>query len=209
MKWAKDHQNWTLRQWDTIIWSDESKFELMAADTKSRVLRQKGEEFHSTCLERKTMFCASVMVWGCMSSRGVGNLHIIDGTVNALKYENILEEHLIPSIPLLQSSEGEYIFQQDGAPCHTANRIKTWFHNKKINTLEWPASSPDLSPIETLWGKMKKELKSSPPNTLEDLKSKLRNVWENISPEICRNLVHTLPQRIKAVIKQKGDATWW
>ena len=39
----------------------------------------------------------SVMVWGCMSAHGVGNLVFIDGIMNQYVYINILKENLIPS----------------------------------------------------------------------------------------------------------------
>ena len=40
------------------------------------------------------------------------------------------------------------IFQQDLAPAHTAKSIKTWFNDRGITVLDWPANSPDLNPIE-------------------------------------------------------------
>ena len=98
----------------------------------TKVLRKKGEEFHKDCMKRKVKFPASLMVWGCMSAQGVGSLHFINGTVNAVRYQNILEEHILPSIRNLQSPGGEYIFQQDGAACHTARSVKTWLQANNI-----------------------------------------------------------------------------
>ena len=91
LKWAKTH-----KKWNSIHWSDESRFEVCTGDSPSRVLRQKNEAFHSDCLKRKVKFPASVMVWGSMSAMGVGKLHFIDGTVNTNKYLDILEESLLP-----------------------------------------------------------------------------------------------------------------
>lgn len=147
------------------------------------------------------------MVWECMSARGVGNLRFIEGIVNANKYEEILEEGLLPSIPRLQTQGDEYTFQQDGAACHTAKKITAWLQEKEIPVLKWPANSPDLSPIETLWGKMKKQLRHNPPRTLNELKAMLQAVWDTITPEMCNSLVDTMPRRLQAVIEKKGDAT--
>lgn len=207
LKWAKKHTNWTQEQWHSVIWSDESKFEVCVGDCRKRVLRTSSETYQTDCLVKKVKFPAYVMVWGCMSARGVGKLYFINGTVNADKYKNILKDVFLPSIPLCQSVEGSYIFQQDGAPCHTAKTVKTWFENHNIPTLKWTSSSPDLSPIESLWHKMKKELRMNPARTVNELKIKLQQVWDNIQPDECAKLVDTMPNRIKAVIVNKGGVT--
>lgn len=50
------------------------------------------------------------MVWGCMSAKGLGTLHFIESTVNAAKYQDILEHSLLPSAARLHPS-GDFIFQ--------------------------------------------------------------------------------------------------
>lgn len=207
--WVKQHRQWTARQWDSIIWSDESRFEVCVGDSRSKVLRRRNEEFHPDCLREKVKFAPSLMVWGCMSAHGVGDLHFIDGTVNAEKYIDILENNLLPSIERLPLPFGEYIFQQDSAPCHTAKKVKNWMSENGIPLLDWVASSPDLSPIETLWGEMKKELRKNPARTKEELRVRLQEIWDNFTPEFCQGLVDTMPRRIESVIKNKGNVTQW
>lgn len=175
-------------------------------DSRSQVIRRKEEAFHTDCLKRKVKFPASIMVWGCMSARGVGNLYFIDGTVNAKVYINILEQNLLPSIGRLRGPKG-YIFQQDGAACHTAKLVRSWFEQHDIPLLPWVSSSPDLSPIETLWHKMKQALRKNPARNKEELMCRLRQIWESFSAEECSELVQSMPKRLKAVIKRKGDVT--
>lgn len=119
--WTKERRSWVQRQWDSIIFSDESKFDVCVGDARKRVIRKSTEAYNKDCLKRTVKFPASVMVWGCMSSKGVGQLHFIDGIVNAEKYIKILEENLIPSVSKLADC-GENIFQQDGASSHTAKK---------------------------------------------------------------------------------------
>lgn len=208
LRFAKDHENWTLDQWREIIWSDESKFEVTVGDERKKVVRNKDEAFHNDCIKRKVKFPASVMIWGCMSAQGLGRLHFVEGTVNAVEYQNILQTSLLPSIPSLKH-HNTYTFQQDGASCHTAKSTKAWFNRNQIPTMEWPSSSPDLSPIESLWWKMKKRLRKSPARSKNELREKIRGVWDSTTAEECAMLVATMPQRIKAVIDAKGDTTKW
>ena len=181
----------------------------MLGDSRKRVLWTSSGTYHKDCLKRCVKFPASVMVWGCMSARGVGNFTMVEGTINALKYQDILNSQLLPCIPDLQTAEGEYLFQQDGASCHTAKSTKEWFTSNDISVIPWPSSSPDLSPIESLWGNMKRELRRHPVRSINELKVKLQNIWQSTSPECCQKLVDTMPRRTAAVISRNGDATQW
>lgn len=146
------------------------------------------------------------MIWGCMAASGLGCFEFIDGTVNAAKYQQILENSLLPSVEKLNIVEN-YIFQQDGAACHTAKTTKKWFGDHNVNVLSWPSNSPDLNVIETVWHKMKQSLRNNPQRTLPELKAKIEQIWNAFSPEQCRSLIESMPKRIRAVIKSKGDVT--
>ncbi len=57
----------------------------------------------------------SVMVWGCMSAAGTGELQFIEGTMNAKMYSDILKQSVIPS---LQRLGRRAEFQHDNDHCH-------------------------------------------------------------------------------------------
>ena len=54
---------------------------------------------------------------------------LLDGQINQYTYKNTLETRLIPSIRQLYGRIEQFIFQQDGAPAHTAKSIKEYFDN--------------------------------------------------------------------------------
>jgi hypothetical protein len=67
-----------------------------------------------------------------MSARGLGKYQFIEGTVNAEKYQEILQNSLLPTLQFLHPQD-DFIFQQDGAACHTAKTTKKRFGEHNIN----------------------------------------------------------------------------
>ncbi len=143
------------------------------------------------------------MVWGCMAASGVGRLHIVDGMVNATKYIKILESYMVPSVQ--QLFHGRFKFQDDNAPCHRAKLVTSWKKKHKITTLDWPAQSPDLNPIENLWHKVALEISKRHPTNKRELIVSLIAAWNRvITHELLVKLVHSMPLRCRQVIKNKG-----
>ncbi|CAH1995420.1 unnamed protein product [Acanthoscelides obtectus] len=73
-----------------------------------------------------------------------------------IEEQAILEESLLPVMEECLTSGQDFVFQQDGAACHTSKKAIKWMEENNVLLLKWVSSSPDLSPIETLWHEMKK-----------------------------------------------------
>ncbi len=71
--WAKEKKNWTVTQGSKVLFSDESKFCISFGNQGPRVWRKSGEAQNPCCLKSSVKFPQSVMVWGAMSSAGVGH----------------------------------------------------------------------------------------------------------------------------------------
>ncbi len=74
LTWAKEKKNWTVTQWSKVLFSDESKFCISFGNQGPRVWRKGGEAHSPSCLKSSVKFPQSVMMWGAMSSAGVGPL---------------------------------------------------------------------------------------------------------------------------------------
>ncbi len=96
--WAKAHLKWTVAKWKTVLWSDESKFEVLFGKLGRHVIRTKEDKDNPSCYQRSVQKPASLMVWGCMSVCGMGSLHIWKGTINAERYIQVLEQHMLQPI---------------------------------------------------------------------------------------------------------------
>ncbi len=101
------------------------------------------------CYQRSVQKPASLMVWGCISAYGMGSLHVLEGNMNAERYKNVLEQHMLPTRWRLFQGR-PCVFQQDNAKPHTAAITTAWLR-RRVRVLNWPACSPDLSPIENIW----------------------------------------------------------
>ncbi len=97
----------------------------------------------SRCLRSSVKFPQSVMVWGAMSSAGVGPLCFLRSKVNRAVYQEVLEHLMLPAADQLYG-DADFIFKQDLAPAHSAKATSTWFKDHGIPVLNWPANSPDL-----------------------------------------------------------------
>ena len=106
---------------------------------------------------KKTRFRGEkkIFVWAAISYEGPRCLYFIEGKEDTGLYQQILDDCL-PDIKELWT-EG-YIFQQDNATPHSALARKGYFNNNNIKIIDWPPQSPDLSPIENIWGIIKNKL---------------------------------------------------
>ncbi len=153
--WAKEKKNWTVAQWSKVLFSDESKFCISFGNQGPRVWRKGGEARSPSCLKSSVKFPQSVMIWGAMSSAGVGSLCFLKTNVAAPVYQEILEHFMLPSADQL-FKDADFIFQQDLAPAHTAKSTKSWLNDHGVGVLDWPANSPVLNQEENEKQEIKK-----------------------------------------------------
>ncbi len=185
------------------------QFSISFGNQGPRIWRKSGEAQNPCCLKSSVKFSQSVMIWAAMSSSGVGPLYFLKSTVNAAIYQEILEHFMLPSADKLYGY-ADFIFQQDLAPDHTAKGTKSWFNDHGVTVLDWPANSPDLNPIENLWGIVKRKMRDTRPNNTDDLKAAIKATWASITPEQCHGLIASMPCRIDEVIHAKGGPTkYW
>ncbi|KAL0173593.1 hypothetical protein M9458_029561, partial [Cirrhinus mrigala] len=126
LTWAKEKMNWIIVQFSKTLFSDKK------AQTP-------------TCLKSSVKFLKSVMIWGAVTSVGVGPLCFIKCRVNADVYQEILEHFILPSADKLYG-DADFIFQQDFSTCPQCKTTSKWFADHDITVLYWPANMPDLNP---------------------------------------------------------------
>ena len=158
-KFAKEMLQKPLDFWQTVIWCDESKFELFSSKSRVIVWRTPKETFDLQCIVPTVKHDGdSVTVWGCFTHRGIRKLHILDQTMDRFSYRQILERNLLPSIENFGVSGG-FTFVRDNDSKHTSVLVKDWLVKQHMKTLPWPSYSPELNPVETFIGRIGEKAK--------------------------------------------------
>lgn len=203
--WCLARKNW-VEEWNAVIFSDESRFELFDNDSHKWVWRRVDEKYQKDCLQPTVQKSDGVMVWGCFCKNRMGPLVLVEGRMTAMTYTQLLETHLLPFLDAV--GRNTYLFQDDNAPIHMARRMKEWKQeNLNDSWLPWPAQSPDLNPIEHLWDVLDRKIrlrKPSPRNKAEMFNA-LKEEWEKLEPETYAKLVDSMPRCVKAVIRANGN----
>ena len=203
--WAQRHLLFTRNQWNSVLFSDESRFTVSHADGRVRIYRRRNERLADCCIRERDRFGGgSIMVWGGIMGNQKTDLVVIQGNLNAQRYINLLTNTMLP----FMQNNGPGTFQHDNARPHTA-RITTQFLNQhNVNVLPWPAVSPDLNPIEHIWDELGRRARSNHQiDTINDLRNALLLEWQHIPNALIQRYVNSMRRRILQCIRKNGGHT--
>ncbi len=201
-QFSEDKQTKDMDYWNHVLWSNETKINLFGSDGVKHAWRQPGEEYKDKCVLNTVKHGGgSVMVWGCMSSAGTGELQFIEGTMNANMYCDILKQSMIPS---LQRLGRRAVLQHDNDPKHTSKTTTALLKKLRVKVMDWPSMSPDLNPIEHLWRILKRKVEERKVSNIHQLRDVVVEEWKRTAVANCEALVNSMSKRVKAVLENNG-----
>ncbi len=131
-RFANEHLNDSEENWVKVLLSDETKIELFGINSTRRVLRRRNAAYdHKNTIPTVQHGARNIMLWGCFSAKGTGQLHHIKGTMDRAM--------------ALKMGLG-WVFQHENDPKHTAKATKDWSGSRR-STLR-PRSG--LASLQTL-----------------------------------------------------------
>ena len=180
-----------------VIWTDECSVELQRHSL--RCFRKKGQVKR---LKPRPKHPLKVHLWGGISSRGATPLVIFKGILVSTKLVNIYDTALIPFVKRVYPNH--HRLMQDNDPKHSSRLAQD---HLQLNGIEWwrtPAESPDLNPIENIWGSLKRFLRNHhKPHNEATLIEGIQLFWKTLTHKYAENVKH-IQKVIPKVIEEDG-----
>ncbi|KAF7643573.1 hypothetical protein LDENG_00237070, partial [Lucifuga dentata] len=111
LKFAKEHLDTPQHYWENVLWTDETKVELLGKNTQHYVWCEKGTAYQLKYGGR------NIMIWDCFAASGPGSLAIIEGQMNSQVYHGILQDNVRVAVRQLKLSRS-WMMQRDNDPKH-------------------------------------------------------------------------------------------
>ena len=181
------------------MFSDQSKFYLRRVGGRKWVWRRRGERYVEATVVPKVAFQGGgVMVWAGVSANARTDLVFTDDNLNDQRYINeVLTPHVLPF--LRQMPDPNPIFQDNNARPHRARIVDDYLRANKVNRMNWPAMSPDLTCIEHVWDLLGRaeSAQLDRNSSLQDIRQFLREEWTRIPQQTIRKLVFSSKNKVQ------------
>ena len=158
----------------------------------------------STCKHRGRV---SVHCWGWISNEGAGLLHYIQGHLDSLQYQHILQNVMMPSVRMLYTDAIIHL-QQDHSSIRDSRVVKEWLlRQADVKLLDWSPRAPDMNPIENMWSEVERKMQETwpviPPRNSDELWALVSDTWDEVASCTCyvRSLIESMTRRMKSVVE--------
>ena len=217
------------RDWDKVMFTDRCKFhfrypgnEVGAGAWTSASERGSGRVFtpnHPQCYN----------VYGGLTVHGTTKLMPVTGTsgvkgsycnakgvaarnITAAEYREVVGRHFLPSGEAIFGSHSvrSWVLQQDGDPTHRASKpVVAEFNRRRFSSVEilpdWPGNSPDLSPIENVWGIVRTNVDKKGCKTFDEYKRAVDREFEQLDKGVVKRMFQSMPKRMRDCVLNDGD----
>jgi len=216
--------------WRLVLFTDRKKFLFKYPGVKVGPGKWlKGPEEH---VAPQVNHAGAVNIYAGLSPYGMTQAHEVAGTkglktpyknmkgqgarnITSEEYAVVMRETLLPGGRRLFSQGGgqaSWTFQQDNDPAHkpAVSSLKAWNsqHGASVQFLEaWPPNSPDLNPIENVWGWMEGQVNKLACKSWAAYKQAVHKICGAVPQTMVNNLYGSMHKRMLMVRQKRGGRT--
>lgn len=127
---------------------------------------------------------------------------IFQGKLNAERYKRLLAKYILPATK--RRYHGSWFFVQDNDRKQKARVVREWAREQNVSFLQLPPRSPELNPIEKVWGPLKDHIASLHPPSYEALSSAIQEYWDGLDFVAVNHYIDHQKPNVLAIIKALG-----
>ena len=128
---------------------------------------------------------------------------IFYGNLNAPRYrDKILRPIVVPFV-----HRHHVMFQHGNARPHAARICTHFLDAEEFPLVPWPASFPDMPPIELVWDALEKHVRQClpVPANIQQLRSAIEEEWDTIPQATINSLINSMWRRCVALHEANTD----
>ena len=197
--WSKEHLQDDFDEW---VWLDEKQFLFgrISNPHNDRVWVEEGEEVPPAEEEAYPPQCR-VLAGVC--SKGLIGPFEFEGNLNAVAYQALLRDRVFPAVKSMFKKK-PWVLVHDRASCHTSASTAAMLEAKGIEHMHLPAKSPDLNPVDNLFGIASENLDRMKQIDASHFADYVAQSFASVAKSVITNMVDNYKSRLRDAIARKG-----
>lgn len=204
--WADSHINWSVEQWRTCVFTDESTFQNYASG-RQLCKRKLGTRYvHSNIASYESQSRIKRNFFGVMIYGKPVKLFEASDHLDLKEFDQLIKDRVLPYFESQHLVEP--IIQMDNATVHADGRER--LSKAGYSLLPWCPKMFDISPIENIWGiakrKKNKLLLNKTISNQNKFDQEMKDLVESIPLDVVNRLFDGMPNRVSLLIESGGRA---